>query len=95
MDLRVLEAACSALPWEVAEVPDSSLPRKGWRPTPGKHEEPQDGKTLDAKEESASNLDDLGALILLPKTSVPNHEAVTAFFAACSHFGENPACHLE
>lgn len=51
-------------------------------PPTGKQEEPQDGKTLDAKEESASNHDDLGALILPSKTSVP--EAVTVLF--CSLF---------
>lgn len=82
MDLGVLGAACNAFPWEAAEVAGSSLPRKAWRPPTGKQEEPQDGKTLDAKEESASNHDDLGALILPSETSVP--EAVTVLF--CSLF---------
>lgn len=80
MDFRVPGAAHNALAQEVPEVSGSSLPRKGWRPTTGKHEEPQDGKTLVAKEESTSSLDDLEAFILFPKTSVPDHEAVTVLF---------------
>ena len=58
------------------------MPRKEtrWRPATGKHEEPQGGKTLHTKEGGSSDLDDLGALILLPKTSVPDHEAVTVLF---------------